>query len=335
MECSRPPHQGQDPTKKIKWRRALLLCGVVAATAAAVAAAVIRRRDILKSRTTKGAAAQERKAKRTLLLRANHYDIVLSSGFLAFPEHAGFLEAVERRGLSVGGVMGTSAGALTGALYCAGYTPQEVVSILCRDAPIRSLSPCAPWEGGLLSFDGLVEQLRELLPPRFEDLPREFAVGVVDASGRHHIIDSGPLPEAVAASAAIPLMFKGVAIPGREHQGPFKDGGMVDRVGLAGWRQRRRVQLSSGAAHGVVPPALVHVIQRSSPFSGDDDVAAMARDDNAHVRVFYSPKSGKSLLSMGDVQGNFSRAVSRVHLDSPGPHALHEPVSAAPRTALA
>ena len=35
--------------------------------------------------------------------------------------------------------------------------------------------------GGLLSLDPVVERLRQLLPPRFEDLEREFAVGVVDA----------------------------------------------------------------------------------------------------------------------------------------------------------
>lgn len=54
------------------------------------------------------------------------YDLVLSSGFLAFASHSGFLKAVEAAGLHVSGVMGTSAGALSGSLYCAGYSPDAV-----------------------------------------------------------------------------------------------------------------------------------------------------------------------------------------------------------------
>ncbi len=55
--------------------------------------------------------------------------MVLSSGFLAFASHSGFLKAIDSAGLAVSGVMGTSAGALTGSLYCAGYSPDEVHSL--------------------------------------------------------------------------------------------------------------------------------------------------------------------------------------------------------------
>jgi hypothetical protein len=42
-----------------------------------------------------------------------------------------------------------------------------------------------------------------------------ITVGVVSAvDGKHILIDSGPLPEAVAASAAIPLLFQAMDIPG-------------------------------------------------------------------------------------------------------------------------
>lgn len=51
---------------------------------------------------------------------------MLSSGFLAFASHSGFLKAVEAASLQVSGVMGTSAGALSGSLYCAGYSPDVV-----------------------------------------------------------------------------------------------------------------------------------------------------------------------------------------------------------------
>jgi len=77
------------------------------------------------------------------------------------------------------------------------------------------LKPCwEPWRGGLLSLDAVVDRLAQLLPPTFEDLERDFAVGVVTAEGEHVLIDSGPLPEAVAASAAIPFVFSSVDVPG-------------------------------------------------------------------------------------------------------------------------
>ena len=68
---------------------------------------------------------------------------------------------------------------------------------------------------------------------------------------------------------------------GLEEQGPFKDGGLVDRVGLGAWRRRRAARGARGGpgggagnAAGAVPPALIHLIARSTSFSGDDDVEA-------------------------------------------------------------
>lgn len=43
---------------------------------------------------------------------------------------------------------------------------------------------------------------------------QEFAVGVVARNGEYRLIDSGALPEAVAASAAIPFVFEPVNVPG-------------------------------------------------------------------------------------------------------------------------
>jgi predicted acylesterase/phospholipase RssA len=91
----------------------------------------------------------------------------------------------------------------------------QVAAFLSEQAPIQLLAPCLqPWRGGLLSLDGVVARLSELLPPTFEGLSRDFAVGVVTADGEHMLVDHGPLPEAVAASAAIPLIFSSVDLPG-------------------------------------------------------------------------------------------------------------------------
>ena len=96
-------------------------------------------------------------------------------------------------------------------------TEPQVAAELARVAPIQLLRPnMQPWKGGVLSLDPVVEHLRQLLPATFEELPVPLAVGVVDQTGKHMLIRSGPLPEAVAASAAIPMVFAAVDIPGKD-----------------------------------------------------------------------------------------------------------------------
>ena len=43
---------------------------------------------------------------------------------------------------------------------------------------------------------------------------QKFACGVVSWNGQYVLVDSGSLPEAVAASAAVPFLFANVDIPG-------------------------------------------------------------------------------------------------------------------------
>ncbi len=89
----------------------------------------------------------------------------------------------------------------------------QVAHHLSAVPPIQLLRPSlTPWRGGLLTLDAVVQRLRELLPPTFEELGHDFAVGVVREDGVHELIDAGPLPEAVAASAAIPVIFANVRV---------------------------------------------------------------------------------------------------------------------------
>lgn len=233
------------------------------------------------------------------------YDLVLSSGFLAFASHSGFLKAVEESKVPVASIVGTSSGAISGSLYAAGYSAEQVAAELARVAPIQLLRPnMQPWKGGVLSLDPVVERLRQLLPATFEELPVPLAVGVVDQTGKHVLIKSGPLPEAVAASAAIPMMFAAVDIPGVS-AGPYVDGGKVDRTALKAWRDTRREGLPWGRQP---PPALVHLVERSSQLSGADDVAATGEKK---ITVCRSPKSGANFFALGNFEDQVSAAYAR------------------------
>ncbi|KAK9798167.1 hypothetical protein WJX73_004204 [Symbiochloris irregularis] len=238
-------------------------------------------------------------SQRTAGTRGPSCDLVLSSGFLAFAIHAGFLQAVDQADLQIEGIMGTSSGALAGSLYAAGYTPDQIAYELCHLPPIQRLRlSLRPWRGGIFSLHKVVERLHELLPATFEELPTRFACGVVSWQGRYQLLDKGSLAEAVAASIAVPFLFTAVDIQGQSG-GPFKDGGVADRVGLEMWRNRRRQELPEDC----VPRAAVHLVSRSSPFSGTDDVRGSGE---AGVSVFRSPRSRKTLLSMGDWQSQMS-----------------------------
>jgi hypothetical protein len=104
---------------------------------------------------------------------------------------------------------------------------------------------------------------------------------------------------------AIPCLFRAVPIPGQAG-GPFIDGGKVDRVGLRPWLA------GGGATAG--RRVLCHVIGRSSPFSGDDDVAAALREASlppGSVLTVHSPKSDQSLLGLADFAPQFAAARDR------------------------
>jgi hypothetical protein len=88
----------------------------------------------------------------------------------------------------------------------------------------------------------------------------------------------------------------------------LKDGGVVDRIGLSAWRQRRRQQQQFGRRSARLPPCLVHVIERSSPFSGCDDTEAAGESS---IQVVRCPKSGVNFFDLGDFERQFTDAHQR------------------------
>ena len=108
---------------------------------------------VVRGRSLRRAIATNSRGRRScsVAFAAIEADLVLSSGFLAFANHSGFLQAVEESGqVKVKGVMGTSAGALTGSMYSAGYKPSDILRETTRDPPWKLLRPSWKfWEGEL------------------------------------------------------------------------------------------------------------------------------------------------------------------------------------------
>jgi predicted acylesterase/phospholipase RssA len=228
-------------------------------------------------------------------------DLILSSGFLAFARHVGAIAAVLSRGVQPDALVGTSSGALVGALFQAGLAPPEVGKLLSDRPPLRYMrAHVKPWRG-LFSLESLVPLLRRNLPRTFEELPRPFAVGVRDERGGHRLICQGELVSAVMASIAIPFLFPPVLLDGH----PYMDGGVVDRTGVDAWRRWRPNRR-----------AIVHVVERSR----GRDVAF----DTTNTTVVRTPRSGAKFWFLGDFAAQQLEAKRLVELQltavPPAPH---------------
>lgn len=205
-------------------------------------------------------------------------DLLLSSGFLAFARHVGVLRGIEEVGVPIDAIVGTSSGALIGALWAAGMPATQIATWIGARRPLAFMTPhLRPWDG-VFHLQPLLDWLGDHLPARFEDLPRPFAAGVIGPGRVPRLLVAGPLVPAVAASCAIPYLFRPV-----EHEGVrYQDGGVADRLMLGPWRAWRGQR-----------SALAHIIDRTA---GVDTTA-----DLTGVRVLRSPRSGATFWSLGDV----------------------------------
>jgi NTE family protein len=161
--------------------------------------------------------------------------LVLSGGGMKAMAHVGALHALEECGLVPAEIVGTSGGALIGALAASGLSYERLVPLVMD---IRREDLVAParaevlFKGlgaaSVLKPDPLRALLRRLLVPAFARLLRPLRVTAVDLdSGDLVVFGAGgrtdcALPDAVYASMALPPYFPPARIGGRR----YVDGGI-------------------------------------------------------------------------------------------------------------
>ena len=187
--------------------------------------------------------------------------VVLSGGGGLGMAHIGVLQAFEDHGIPVDFVTGTSAGAMVGGFYAAGYAPGEILQMSVRDAQnalapglvlneayyFRRHEPDATFLNLPLSFFGTKRSLPESLfsdyeinlllnrylsgagaacRQNFDSLMIPYRAMCADIFEQKALaLNSGSLAFAVRASMAVPLFFPSAS--NDRHKNLF-DGGVYD-----------------------------------------------------------------------------------------------------------
>ncbi len=157
--------------------------------------------------------------------------LALGGGGVRGIAHVGVLRVLDLEGFKIKAIAGTSAGGLAGALYAAGFTPDEMVKILKTIDQTKMFSRLSTKSPSLMGFGGMTKLLKELLDGKnFEDLKIPFAVTATDAdTGQETIFRKGSVLQAVLATSAVPGIFP----PGQVGTSLMFDGAVLDPVPVA------------------------------------------------------------------------------------------------------
>ncbi len=144
--------------------------------------------------------------------------LVLSSGAVRGFAHIGVLKAFDEAGLKPDLIVGTSAGALVGALAASGLTGGELEA-LDWDLGVRLWNDWTIPRLGMLSGRSIFEFVnRTTTTHRIEDFPIRFAAVAVEADrGCLQVFNRGDAGMAVQASSTVPLMVSPPRIGGRRY----------------------------------------------------------------------------------------------------------------------
>ena len=142
--------------------------------------------------------------------------VALGGGFARGIAHIGVLKVLEKEGIPVRMIAGTSVGAIMGAAYCSGITIAELEEI-AHQVRFTTFARWTLSRFGFANNDRMATFLKRTLKVHtFEELRIPLGVTATDFNtGKGTVFTSGSIVDPVRASCAYPGMFLPVEIGGR------------------------------------------------------------------------------------------------------------------------
>jgi NTE family protein len=154
--------------------------------------------------------------------------LALGGGGMRGIAHLGIFRKLEQEGFTIRAISGSSVGGVMGAVYAAGFSPDEIVTLI-DEVDQSNLFRRGPNDGpGFMGIQGLSDALSQWLGDlTFDNLKIPFAVTATDINtGKEIILSQGRVLDAVLATSALPGIFPPVIIDGTT----LVDGGILDPV---------------------------------------------------------------------------------------------------------
>lgn len=151
--------------------------------------------------------------------------LVLSGGGARGFAHLGVFKALEELGIPVHIIAGTSSGALAGALYAAGFGPEDIFRMVTETKIVRLMRPAFS-KLGLMNLDEVEKVLARFLQEKtFADLRFKLIVSATDIrQGIVVYFSEGDIVKPLVAASSVPILYKPI-----EYQGHLLcDGGLLN-----------------------------------------------------------------------------------------------------------
>jgi len=153
--------------------------------------------------------------------------IALSGGGVRGFAHLGVLKALNEKGVFPDLISGTSAGAIAGAFYASGKSPDEIFRIFKEKGLMGYTRIHLPVDG-LLNLEGLRKNLKKQLGINdLKDLKTPCYIAVTNLNkGIVEYFNEGPAEQIILASSSIPILFSPIKIGNSS----YADGGLFDNM---------------------------------------------------------------------------------------------------------
>jgi NTE family protein len=232
--------------------------------------------------------------------------LVLSSGGAWGISHLGVIQVLREERIPIDLVAGASAGAIVGAAFCAGWSPERMLQFAREELKSRlaltgglldpALSPLAGFLKGQKARDWLDRIFSGL---HFSSLSTPLHIVCADVSlGCEHVVSKGPLADAVRASIGVPGVFVPWQVEGRF----LVDGGMVNPLPLSTAREHGADLIIASTVTGASANRAAPVTLRGAPSYMTQLVNLMSAMERESLK---SPANRAEVLIRPDV-GEFT-----------------------------